>query len=160
MQINGSMNSLATMLMQIRQQHEPQPAAAETTKETAPASPDAPDAPRSKVEVLQDVASRYDVRSMTYQEIQDFSKELLDAGLITWRDHAFITTPPIQPGEDFVDPGDKQFDVLGRVESFLAFSRQYNTPEAIREMEKLNGLLKAMEDLRSSEKIEGVDLYA
>ena len=160
MQINSSMNSLATMLMQTRQQHEPQPAAAGTTTETAPASSDVPDAPRSKMDILQDIASRYDVRSMTHQEIQDFSKELLDAGLITWRDHAFITTAPIQPGEDFVDPGDKKFDILGRVESFLAFGRNENPPQTVREMEDFAGLLKAMEDLRGSERIEGVDLYA
>lgn len=160
MQINGATNSLATMLMQIRQQHEPQPAAAETTKETAPASSDAPSAPRSKMEVLQDIASRYDVRSMTYQETVEFANELLDAGLITTVNHLLITTPPIQPGEDFVDPGDKKFDILGRVESFLAFGRNENSPQTVREMEDFAGLLKAMEDLRGSERIEGVDLYA
>ncbi|MCG8444799.1 MAG: hypothetical protein MI753_03670 [Hyphomicrobiales bacterium] len=160
MQINGATDSLAAMLAQIRQQQEPQPATAEAAKEAAPASPDAPTTQRSKAEILQDIAGRYDVRSMTYQEIQDFSNELLDAGLITTLNHLLITTPPIQPGEPFVDPGDKKFDVLGRVEAFLAFSREDNTPGAVREMENLAGLLKSMEDLRSGERIEGVDLYA
>lgn len=156
MQVNNAMTNLATMLAQIRQQQEPQPATVGTTNEATSAAPNT-----RETDPLRDIASRYDVNAMTQKEIEAFAGELLDAGLISGIDHAVMTLPPFfKPGVGFLDTGDQKLDLHGRLKNSLEMGRSENTAEANQRMEDLVGLLAMLGELRSDAGMKGVDIQA
>ena len=158
MQINNATTNLATMLAQIRQQQEPQPATVGTTNEATSAAPNT-----RETDPLRDIASRYDVNAMTQKEIEAFAGELLDAGLISGIDHAVMTLPPFfKPGVGFLDTGDQKLDLQGRLKNSLEMGQGHsaNTAEANQRMEDLVGLLAMLGELRSDAGMKGVDIQA
>ena len=94
------------------------------------------------------IASKYDVRSITPEETTKLSRELYEAGEISFLDHVILSFPPIRlpEGTSLLTQEDStgHIDLISEYEARIGMNRKMGDSQSIANHERILGYLERL----------------